>query len=123
MSHINTYKEIGLSTEVIDASPWKLIKLLLDKLMECINIAEQAIQNENNPLKNKKISRADAIVSYLQNLLNFEADKELSERLDGIYHHLLKLLFWANAKNDLEQLKEAKEITGNLIKWWDHVQS
>lgn len=123
MSYIDTYKEIGLSTEVMGADSWQQVQLLLNKLMECINLAEKAMQDGQIKLKCEKILRAEAIVNYLINCLDFNADKDLCQRLEGIYNHVNYLLFWANAKNDPATYAQVREITHNLIQWWTHARS
>ncbi len=123
MSFINTYKDISVSTEVLGASPWQQIQMLLDKLKECIKLSEQAMHEDNVSLKCQKILRAEDIVCYLRECLQNDADKVLSQKLDGIYDHLQKILFLANARNDPQYLTAAAEITNNLIQWWTNAKS
>lgn len=123
MGYADTYREIGLSTEVMGADPWQQVKLLLDKLKACIVDADKALTQQDIALKCKKILRAHDIVIYLRESLNFEGDAVLAKKLDGIYGHMERLLFQANAKNDQSLLSEAATISQNLINWWTHVQS
>ena len=97
MSYIDIYKDVSQTSEILGASPWQQIRLLLDKLKECIVIAQSAMKNGDIKLKCEKILRAEDIASYLQSCLNQEAEADLTNRLDGIYGHLQRLLFQANA--------------------------
>ncbi len=123
MSFINIYKDVSQTSEVLGASPWQQIKLLLDKLKECIVSAQSATQEGDIKLKCEKMLRAEDITSYLQSCLNLKVDTDLTTRLDGIYGHLQQLLFQANATNEPKHYDEALEITNNLIKWWKNVQA
>lgn len=122
MHYTNTYKEIGLTSEVLGATPWKQIQLLLNKTKHCIAEAHTAIENKNVTVKIAKINKAHDIIVYLRSCLDFEANPELSEKLEGIYRHLGTLLFQANAKNDAQPLDEASRITANLIDWWSKLE-
>lgn len=123
MHYKDTYKEISLTSEVLGASPWKQIQLLLDKMKRCIKEACTAIRNKNIEIKVENITRAHDIVIYLRDCLDFEANRELSDKLDGIYRHLGHLLFQANAQNDTLSLEEALQIMDNLLNWWSKVES
>lgn len=120
MNYINTYLEIGISSEVMGSSHAQHIKLLFEKIIKDIDISIEAINNKNKPLKCKKISNANNIINYFLGCLDFKADENIAKRLEGIYLHLQKLLFWANAHDDLQKLVEAKAICTNLNTWWNH---
>lgn len=123
MNYIDTYKDISISSEVMGASPENQISLLFEKLHQNILISIQAINTKNTALKCKRLANANDIVLYFIDCLDFNADPQMAETLNGIYHHLQKLLFWANAKNDLEKLNEAKTISQNLYTWWTNAIS
>lgn len=121
MRTIDTYKEIGITSEVLGASAQQQIKLILEKLNQDISSASNAIKNNDLILKCKKLANAHDIIVYLKDCLDFEADKEMASRLNGIYNHLIHILFWANAKNDINKLNEAKTIAENITTWWNNV--
>ena len=116
MNNLDTYKDISISSEVMGSSPAKHIALLLNHLQENTLIAYDSIQNNQIELKCKKLTNSYDIVDYFLDCLDFDADEHMASRLKGIYLHLQKLIFWANAKNDLTKLKEAQFIIKNLIK-------
>ncbi|KGP63712.1 hypothetical protein EP47_04940 [Legionella norrlandica] len=121
MNHINTYKDINLTSEILGAPHYRHISILLERLLQNINGSLLAISENNITLKCKLLSNSYDIVSYFIDCLDFNADLEMAKKLEGIYSHLQKLFFWANAKGDLTKLNEAKFITENLITWWSKV--
>lgn len=123
MNSIDTYRDISITSEVIGAAPVQQITLLFEKLNQDIATASEAVQIKDIVVKCKKLSNAQDILLYFIDLLDFDADTEMANRLLGIYNHLQNLLFWANARNDLEKLNEAKIIAQNLNDWWNHVNS
>ena len=123
MNYLETYKDISISSEAMGATPYQQIKLLLNKLHEDLKIAKVAIEENNTPIKCKKLSSAGDIISYLRDCLNKDAGAELTTRLEGIYLNLEQLLFWANAQNDLAKLNQMDIIVNNLITWWDRVEA
>ncbi len=121
MNYAELYQEVGASSEILGASPWRLIDLLSQGLDEKISLAIAAINQQDVQLKCTSISKANDIIVHLRDSLNHESDKDLCTRLDGIYRHMEKLLFWANAKSDITKLEEAQKITHNLKTWWGQV--
>lgn len=123
MNSIDTYRDISITSEVIGAAPAQQITLLFEKLNQDIATASEALQIKDIVVKCKKLSNAQDILLYFIDLLDFNADPEMANRLLGIYNHLQNLLFWANARNDLDKLNEAKTVAQNLNDWWNHVNS
>ncbi len=123
MNYAEVYKEVGVSSEILGASPWRLVDILYQHLGEKINVSLDAINQQNMELKCMAIIKANDIIVHLRETLDHNADKDLCSRLDGIYKHMEKLLFWANAKNDEIKLQEAQKITENLRNWWRQVNA
>jgi len=123
MNYAELYQEVGVSSEVLGAWPWSLDDMLLQRLEEKISLGIDAIGQQNVQMKCDAIAKANDIVVHLRETLDHNADQELCARLDGIYKHMEKLLFWANAKQDAEKLEEAQKITDNLRQWWKQVNA
>lgn len=121
MNMLETYSDIGAYSEVLGASQYRQIQLLLEKAVTELKIAIIALEEKNIAKKCESISKANDIVLYLRECLDFSADKSLATRLDGIYGHVIKLLFKANAKNNPEALAESLTVMTNVNSWWNHV--
>ncbi len=115
------YSEIGAYSEVLGASSHRQIQMLLEKLLSQLNVAIAAIENNQTVEKCKRISSANNIVNYLRDCLNFEDKSSIAQRLDAIYAHLEKQLFFANAGSDPAILRKCIVIVNNVKTWWDNV--
>lgn len=121
MNHVKMYQDVGLYSEVLGASNYKQIELLIAKAKSCLHAAADAIENQDNPSKCKHLSRANDIVCYLRDCLSFDVEGDIAHRLDGIYAHLEKQIFWANAENSVEKLRGCEAIIVNIQTWWEKV--
>lgn len=122
MNHLETYNDIGTYSEVLGASPFRQIQLLLEKLADSVAQANIALNHKDIVKKCQLIVKANDIVSYLRDCLDFSAADNLAYRLDAIYAHLEKQLFLANSANDLKALAECSIIINNIKTWWDNVR-
>ena len=122
MNGLEIYNNIGIYSEALGASRHRQIQMLLEKLLSQLNIAISAIENKQIPEKCKRISSANDIVVYLRDCLNFEDTSSIAARLDAIYQHLEKQLFFANASSSVVLLNECITIVNNVKTWWDNVE-
>lgn len=120
---LETYSDIGAYSEILGASRYRQIQLLLEKVITELKSAITALEEKNIDKKCTSISKSNDIVLYLRECLDFSADKALATRLDGIYGHVIKLLFNANAKNNADALTESLEIMTNVSTWWNNVNT
>ena len=121
MNHLETYSDIGTYSEVLGASPFRQIQLLLEKLASSVNQASIAMNDKNISKKCQCIVNANDIVSYLRDCLDFSTEDSVAPRLDAIYAHLEKQLFIANSANSQAALDECATIITNIKTWWDNV--
>lgn len=118
-----SYEEIGVTTDVLTASPHKLIELLLDKCFLQIQLSKKYLNENNIKQKCQCISKAIDIVSYLRLSLNFDDPqaKKLSEELDKIYSYIDNTLLKANLHNSVEKLDEAEKLLETIRSAWKQI--
>src|SRR5690606_24156461 len=85
---------------VIDASPHKLISLLLAGARERIAMAQAAMAEGRPGPKGEAISRACAIIDSLRGSLDHSAGGEIAGGLEALYDYASRRLVEANAAND-----------------------
>ena len=117
--------EVYLQNLVENANPIRLVILLYDKAILCIEEAMDAIQRgvdkiENLKTKAENLTRAVDIV--LRSSLDTEKGKDISKNLDEIYEVLIDEIVRANMKNDLETLNKVKEILEDLRSAWEEAE-
>jgi len=117
MKGINEYKTVGAES----ASPHTLIQMLFDTYLVRVDQAVTAIENNDLNAKGIAISKALAIVGGLEEGLDLEKGGELAENLQSLYQYVRHRLLVATDKNDVEALKEARDLIFQIKDAWDQI--
>lgn len=121
---INTYAQVGMETEVMSASPQKLILMLFEGARIALIQAKLHIQRNEPALKGECISKAINIIDNgLKASLNVEAGGELAERLYALYDYMNRRLLVANLRNQPEILDEVNRLLEELQDAWKAIGS
>ena len=123
MNHaaVNAYGKTNLHSALSDASPEKLIQLLLEASTTRLNAAVAAMQAGNVGEKGELISKTISIIEYLRLMLDGDAAPEFAENLDGLYGYMVRQLVKANLHNDAEALKEVVGLISELRSGWSEL--
>lgn len=120
---INSYAKIGFDSEVMGASPHRLISMLLEGALKQIAIAKKAIQQDQIPAKGDAIVRAISIIGDgLNGSLNMEAGGDLAIKLRLLYEYMIVRLGRANLDNDIQPLDEVVRLLGEIKEGWDGIR-
>jgi flagellar protein FliS len=95
--------------------------MLFDTYLVRVDQAITAIQSKDINAKGTAISKALAIVGGLEEGLDLEKGGELAENLQTLYRYVRQRLLVATDKNDLEALKEARELIFQIKDAWDQI--
>lgn len=96
-----TYANVGLETEVLSASPEKLITLLFNGARAAIMKARLHMQNNDVAGRGQALSKAiDIVDSGLKASVNQEAGGEVAKSLIASYELIVYNLMQANLRND-----------------------
>jgi flagellar biosynthetic protein FliS len=117
MKGINAYKTVGVES----ASPHKLIQMLFDTYLVRVDQAALAIENQDMDAKGTAISKALAIMGGLEEGLDLDKGGELAENLQSLYRYVRQRLLVATDRNDIEALKEARELVFQIKDAWDQI--
>jgi flagellar protein FliS len=104
-----------------DASPEKLIQLLLEGSTTRLNAAVAAMQAGNIAEKGELIGKTISIIEYLRVILDRDAAPEFTENLDSLYGYMVQNLVKANFHNDEEALKEVVGLISELRSGWSEL--
>ena len=115
------YNRIGTVSAVEDASPHRLIQLLLDAGLERIAHARRALEAGDVAARGLAIGKALDIVAGLRGSLNFEAGGEIATNLDALYEYLERRLLQANLEADAGMLDEAATLLRQVQEGWDGI--
>ncbi len=113
------YARIGVESDVMAASPHRLISLLFEGAIVAIRAARRHMENGQPEKKGEAVSRAlDIVNNGLLAALDMERGGELSQRLAALYDYVARRLLQANLHNDAAALDEAAGILGDIGSAW-----
>jgi len=112
------YRQVSNHSAVEDASPHKLILMLLTGAQERIATAKTHMVNGNIAAKGETIGTAMNIIVGLRASLDHDKGGEISSNLDALYEYMEKRLFEANVKNDPAILDEVSNLLKEITSAW-----
>lgn len=113
------YSSVGIETQVLSASPERLITLLFDGALSAIAKARLHLQHGNIAERGMAISKAlDIVDSGLKASVDMDAGGELAKNLVLTYELVIRHLMQANLNADDEKLKLAESILRDLGSAW-----
>ncbi|WP_395793511.1 flagellar export chaperone FliS [Aquimonas sp.] len=115
---LKEYRNTGLEGSVIDASPHRLIGLLLQGARERIQLAAAALSEGRTGPKGEAIGRACAIIDSLRGSLDHAAGGEIAGGLEALYDYATRRLVEANAINDPTGFTEVDALLAEVQAAW-----
>jgi len=118
------YGRVGLESDVMSASPHRLITLLYEGADTAIRTAAVHLEDGNVAEKGRAISKAlDIVNNGLLAALDRERGGELAERMASLYDYIARLLLKANLDKDPACLEEARRLLGELGSAWREIDA
>jgi flagellar protein FliS len=122
-SAISSYSKVSFESEVMGASPHRLIAMLFEGALKDIANAKRAIQGGQFAAKGTAIGRAISIIGDgLNGSLNMEAGGDLAVKLRQLYEYMIIQLGRANLHNDVAKLDEVARLLGEIKEGWDGIR-
>ena len=115
------YQQIDTRSRIEDASPHRLIQLMMERALAKIGLARTQLTEGKVAEKGSNISDAISIINGLQASLNHKADRRMSENFDALYAYMMRRLLEANLKNDESILDEVAGLLRELKEAWDAI--
>lgn len=115
------YQKIDTLSNIEDASPHRLIQLLMERALVRIGQARGHMERNEVNLKGESLGDAIDIVEGLQASLNHDADERMSENFDALYGYMMRRLLEANLRNDQAILDEVSGLLRELKEAWDAI--
>ena len=120
-SAFELYKSTQTSTSLDDASPHRLVTMMLDGALEKIAVAVGAMERGEPALTGESISKAISIVDNLRVALDHETGGAIAGNLSDLYDYILRRLLEANVMSDVSLLKEVSGLLTEIKVAWDQV--
>ena len=116
---VRSYADIGLETQILGASPERLITLLYAGARAAIGQARIHLQEGRIAERGAAISKAIKIVDEGPKMgLNMEAGGNIAANLALLYDYIVRTLLTANLKADVGQLDIADRLLADLAEAW-----
>lgn len=115
------YARVNTVSSVEDASPHRLIQLLLDGALERIAVARRALESGQVAARGTAIGKTVDIVSALRSSLNFEAGGEVAANLEALYDYVERRLLQANLEASDAMLDECARLLHEVKEGWDGI--
>ncbi len=120
---MKSYHHVHAAGSVTDASPHRLIQMLMQETMNCLKKAEGFLEYGNIPGRTHNINRAVEMISYLRDCLNINEGGEIAANLDKLYGYMLRRLFEANSYQDKVALEEVSSLMATVKEGWDGISN
>ncbi|UCJ14704.1 flagellar export chaperone FliS [Pseudomonas sp. MM211] len=121
MAAMRQYQNVNTQAQAVDASPHRLIQMLMEGGLTRLAQARGAMEREQFAMKGELIGKAIGIIGGLRAGLNLEQGGELAENLDNLYDYMTRRLLEANLKNTVEPLDEVAGLLRNVKTGWDAI--
>lgn len=121
MRAMKQYQNVGLQSAVFEASPHRLIQMLMHGGLERIAQAKGAIERDQSADRGALIGKAISIIGGLREPLDHEVGGELSQNLDQLYEYMITRLMEANRDNDAGKLDEVAGLLREIKSGWDAI--
>lgn len=120
-NNVNKYAAVQTETVLENATPHKLIQMLMSGFLMRVNAAKGAIDRGDFDEKGTQISKAMAIVGGLIDGIDTEHGGEIAENLNSLYDYINARLFQASSENSIQLLDEVSGLMRELKEAWDAI--
>ncbi len=118
---VQEYRRLELRHEVQDASPHRLVQMMMERVLTKIAVAKRHLERGAIAEKGAQISDAISVISGLQVSLNHEPHPRLTGDFDALYDYMSRRLVESNLKNDASGLDEVADLMREIKTAWDVV--
>jgi flagellar secretion chaperone FliS len=120
-SAMKQYQQVSVHSGIMDASPHRLVQMLMEGALEKIALAKGNMANNNIASKGENISKGIAIIGGLKSSLNKDLGGALAENLSDLYDYMANRLVVANLLNDESILDEVAGLMVEIKMGWDGI--
>jgi flagellar protein FliS len=118
---LSSYRSVTAYTGLAEASPYDVVRLLLDGALGRIAEAAGHLERGEVAAKGEKIGKALGIIEALMLGLDKTQGGELAANLERIYDYASRTLLKANLENRAELLEEVAGLLREIKLGWDGI--
>lgn len=118
---VNTYQQVGLVSELENASPERLIQMLLGGAINQLQAARRAIKKNDVAGRGEAVSRAMDIINTLSASLDKAHSEKIVENLHNLYDYIIRQLMKTSIENNPIYLDESEKLLAEIKFAWDNI--
>lgn len=118
---LQQYKQINVQTGVTQATPHRLIQMLMEGALEKIAMAKGFMGRGEVAEKGSHISWAISIIDGLRMSLDKDSGGAVAANLDRLYDYMERQLLLANTRNEPALLDEVAGLMREIKSGWDAI--
>jgi len=115
------YQNVGIETGVMDASPHRIVDLLLQGAIDKLARAKCFSLRNNRARLGETISSVLAIIGTLRSGLDHDRGGQISENLLALYDYMETRLLDANFDSDEVIFDEVASLLGQISEGWKSI--
>ena len=108
--------------EVMNASPHRLIQILMESLNGYLAASKGALERKDTPSATQSLTRAQAIVVELRTCIDYEKGGPAMVTLDSLYDFMGRHLSEARAGNNVKAVQEVIDTLKPIKEAWDAIE-
>jgi flagellar protein FliS len=113
------YQAVGASTGIMDASPHRLVQMLMEGALDKLATAKGCIERGDLEGKSRHVTWGISIVNGLRASLDLETGGSIAANLNDLYGYMTKRLFEATTSDDPEIVNEVINLLLEIKSAWD----
>ena len=120
---MNAYTQNQTQNRASVASPYRLVQMMFEKLLDHIAGASGAMERNDPGAKGQHIGKALEILGALRGALDIEVGGEVAMNLSRLYQFCSDTLMQASLKNDKQKAEDAAGIIRDIKSAWDQLEN
>ncbi|GAB4356789.1 MAG: flagellar export chaperone FliS [Gammaproteobacteria bacterium] len=118
---LNSYKAVGVQGSVTEATPHRLIQILMEGAIDRLNSAKGCSERHEHGQRSQLISQAASIIGGLAASLDMERGGEIAVNLAELYSYMLRKLTSVQMSGDVAGIDEVIDLVSELKAGWDAI--
>lgn len=120
-SALKQYHSVNIRSQVAEASPHRLIQMLMEGGLSKLAQARGAMERGQLGLKGELIGHAISIIGGLREGLDLAQGGDVASNLDRLYEYMVARLLEANQKSSIVVLDEVTGMLREIKSSWDAI--
>jgi flagellar protein FliS len=119
----DTYRSVDLEAKAASASPYELVLVLFDGLLDELARARGHIEAKRYQEKGRSLEKCLNILNGLNGALDYDNGGEVVQGLSRLYDYCIYRLSDVSVSLSLEGLEEVEQLLGVIREGWEGVNA